>query len=380
MSDQALYQEPPGPARPHTFLATIVFVLAVLAGVSQVLGALRDPSKLQVPWNWSDFWQGHTTQKLEKQIDHHMPARERIIAWANSARYLIIHGGGEQVRVGRDDWLFLTEELRYAKVKGQPLQARADLLRDASQALAGQGVRLLVALVPDKARVQESYMAFGHYPDANRPRYTEGLEALRQRQVAVVDLLTPMAKGATAEPVYYRSDTHWNQRGAEIAAQEIARTAQGMRLQLDPASFETTLAAAPVERAGDLIRMMGLEHMPNALRPTPDREAPATTRKTSASGGGGLLGDSAVPVTLVGTSYSLRGNFHGYLQQALQAEVLNTAKDGGGFLQAMTDYLKDESFRSAKPKLLIWELPERFLKDPLDKEPDWLSQVGLTSR
>jgi alginate O-acetyltransferase complex protein AlgJ len=84
-----------------------------------------------------------------------------------------------------------------------------------------------------------------------------------------------------------------------------------------------------------------------------------------------------VPVVLTGTSYSLRANFHGFLQQELAAKVLNTAKDGGGFLQAATEYLKDESFRSSKPKVLIWELPERFLGMKLDDEAKWLQTVGL---
>jgi alginate O-acetyltransferase complex protein AlgJ len=84
-----------------------------------------------------------------------------------------------------------------------------------------------------------------------------------------------------------------------------------------------------------------------------------------------------VPVVLTGTSYSLRANFAGFLQQALTAKVLNAAKDGGGFLLATTQYLKDDAFRSAKPKLLLWELPERFLYSPLVEEPQWLKNVGL---
>jgi alginate O-acetyltransferase complex protein AlgJ len=73
----------------------------------------------------------------------------------------------------------------------------------------------------------------------------------------------------------------------------------------------------------------------------------------------------------------MRGNFHGHLQQALSAKVLNMAKDGGGFLQAMTDYLKDDAFKQSKPKLIVWELPERMLRLPLDGEKDWLARVGL---
>jgi alginate O-acetyltransferase complex protein AlgJ len=84
-----------------------------------------------------------------------------------------------------------------------------------------------------------------------------------------------------------------------------------------------------------------------------------------------------MPVVLTGTSYSQRGNFHGFLQQALSAKVLNTAKDGGGFLHGATQYLKDEAFRSSKPKVLIWEVPERFLGAEPEGEEKWLQTVGL---
>ena len=57
--------------------------------------------------------------------------------------------------------------------------------------------------------------------------------------------------------------------------------------------------------------------------------------------------------------------------------MLNAAKDGGGFLQATTAYLKDESFQSAKPDVLVWEIPERFMLAALDGEPTWLAKAGL---
>jgi hypothetical protein len=45
--------------------------------------------------------------------------------------------------------------------------------------------------------------------------------------------------------------------------------------------------------------------------------------------------------------------------------VLNVARDGGGFIQSAKDYLADESFKTAKPRVLIWEVPERMFSAPL---------------
>jgi alginate O-acetyltransferase complex protein AlgJ len=358
-------------------LAALTMLGVMAAGVWQIAGALRNPSELEVPWSAKDFWEGRSTNTLEKQLDHKLPARPALIAAANSARYLLTGGAGDQVRTGKDHWLFLTEELRFDAGGAEHLNARADLLAAAARGLARQDVKLVVALVPDKARVYAAKLARGAYPEYNRTRYQDALDALRRRDVAVVDLLQPLQAAARQGEVYYRSDTHWNQAGARVAAAAIAQTVRGLGLDLGQTTFVTAADKAPAERPGDLLRLMGLDQMPDALRPLPDRETPEVTSEAASASGAGLFGDAAVPVVLTGTSYSKRGNFHGYLQEALSAKVLNASKDGGGFLQATTDYLKDDAFKSAKPKVLVWEVPERFLLMKLDGEPGWGAKVGL---
>lgn len=364
------------PASSGAAFAALAFVLVMLGGVWQVIQASQQIGLDDVPHTWADFRQGRTTAALEKQLDQNLPGRETLIATANSLRYLLARSGGEQVRVGDDGWLFLTGELRYHDDAKRNLTARAELLHLASVALERRGVKLVVALVPDKARVYSAHLP-GEFPGYNRSRYRDALGALQARGVDVVDLLGPLALAAKNGEVYYRSDTHWNQAGAQAAAAAIATEVRRLDLALAETEFATEKGGAEKERPGDLIRLMGLENAPNALRPQPDRETPLVTRQTSADSSNSLFGDASVEVVLTGTSYSLRGNFHGFLQQALAAQVLNTAKDGGGFLEAATEYLKDEAFRSSPPKVLIWEVPERFLGAQLEGETGWLPEAGL---
>ena len=367
------------PSVHHAFVA-LVFITVMLVGAWQIIAAAYNPDGLEFPRSWLDFREGRTTQELEKQLDKKLPSRTDIITVANTLRYLITGGGGDQVRAGRDQWLFLTDELRFDAGGAANLKSRADMLGVAARRLDEQGVKLVIALVPDKARVYENKLASGQYPAYNQGRYQEALVALRQRKVTTVDLLEPLTQAAAKTEVYYRTDTHWNQTGADIAARAVARQIELIGVMLDKTMFKTTLDTSPVERVGDLVRLMGLQDIPNALRPIPDREATANTSQTSPDAvGGGLFGDAAaVPVVMTGTSYSMRGNFHGAMQQALSSKVLNTAKDGGGLLQAATAYLTDEAFRSSKPKVLIWEVPERFLMAKLEDEPKWLEKVKLS--
>lgn len=357
----------------HHRLAMLTLALVVFAGAAQMFLAGAALRWQEIPHTVQDFRAGRTTGAIDKQLDQNMPWRAGLIGVANGLRYRLTGGAGDQVRVGRDGWLFLSEELRYEPQGPAHLQVRADLLSNASKALETRGVRLVLVLVPDKARVYPQHLRAQAYPAYQQGRYSETLTALRQRGLLVVDVLADFERAPAARDLYYRTDTHWNQSGARLAAQAVAQAVRPVHLE--QSLFVTRQQGSASLRSGDLIRLMGLEGMPQCLRPASDLEASAVTQPTG-SGGVSLFGDARVPVVLVGTSYSLRGNFHGYLQEALSASVLNAAKDGGGFLQAATQYLQDDAFTQSKPAVLVWEIPERFMYADLHEEKDWLRQLG----
>ena len=68
-------------------------------------------------------------------------------------------------------------------------------------------------------------------------------------------------------------------------------------------------------------------------------------------------------MALIGTSYSAieKWNFEGALKSALQADVLNLADEGQGPLEPMAKFLKDTDFSRTNIKLVVWEIPERFI-------------------
>ena len=356
-------------------LAVLTLTGVMLAGAWQIIAAAVDPAGLEFPRNWLDFRQGRSNGALEKQLDQKLPARSTLIGAANSVRYLLTGSGGEQVRTGKHGWLFLTEELRFDADGSANLKARAELLGAAARSLESQGVKLIVALVPDKARVYSSKLSTGRYPDYNSSRYADALSAFQKQGVTTVNLLQPLALAAAKGEVYYRTDTHWNQTGAQVAAEAIASAIKRFPLELEKTTFSSK-SGTPIERPGDLIHLMGLGDTAKLMGLQPDTETPETTLQSS-SDSTDLLGDSAVQVVLTGTSYSLRANFVGYLQQAISSKVLNAAKDGGEFLHATALYLQNDAFRSNRPKVLIWEIPERFLRGKPDESHEWLTKVGL---
>jgi alginate O-acetyltransferase complex protein AlgJ len=342
--------------------AALLLLLVMVLGLWQLIRAGGQLSG--IPAKTDDILQGHTAKALENQFNQHLPWRAHLIAGANGTRYLLMRAGNAQVRVGRDDWLFLSDEIQPWPQAAANTAARIKIIAEVQKKLARDGVKLMVLLVPDKIRLYPQYAQHAqdwHYDEA---RYPQALKLLASQNIAVVNPLPALQ--AAQQAAYYRTDTHWNQVGAQIVAQQVAAQVKQLGLNFPLTEFGPGQPMPEQERVGDLLRLMGLEHSPNWLRPAPDRESPVKIAQTSADAASSLLDDEGVPVVLTGTSYSLRGQFHGYLQQALRAKVLNAAKDGAGFWQATHAYLADPAYQSAKPALLIWEIPERFLPAPLD--------------
>ncbi|TCH96853.1 cell division protein FtsQ [Roseococcus sp. SYP-B2431] len=347
-----------------------VLVIAILAwGLSEGLRAIALPAaqqRLQPNLNGEAFLAGRTAGAINHIMAHNLP----IDPWARAAgglfRWGLFRSGGPQVRVGCDGWLFLTEELRPWPDAEAIMAERVDALARIRDRLAARNIALLVAVVPDKARVHGDRLCGAPLSAQSAARYDRLMAALSAKDLAPVPLLPPLQALAARQDAYWRTDTHWNQDGAAVAAQAIAARAQGVGIDR-PGGFATTRDAALTPGPGDLLRLMGLDILPDGLRPRIDRQHLARTREPEASGG--LLDDAGAPqVTLIGSSYSVNANFHGALQEALGAKVTNLARAGGGFSGAASDYFAGATFRESPPRLIIWEIPERVIGQPITPE------------
>lgn len=361
-------------------LASGVLVVVMLFGLWQMLGAIRTMDMSDVPKGWDNFWTGRITQTLEKRLDHALPARAELIMVANAISYGLTGGAGADVRAGRGNWLFLTDELRVGPTAASELEKNLQRIVEMHHRLQARGVAMTVLLVPDKARVHAEALRAARVGIVER-RYALALESLRGKGVPVIDLFDDMQTARRREPerdLYYRTDTHWNEAGAELAAMSVTRWSSQHFPLAGGERYQVRHNDRDEERVGDLLALMGLEHAPAWLRPAGDWEAASVIEPLIGAGADdldALFADAAVPVVLLGTSYSQRANFPGFLQLHLASKVLNAAKDGGGITGSAQDYFADESFRLSPPQLIVWEVPERFLTQPSDIPADWAQHV-----
>jgi len=53
-------------------------------------------------------------------------------------------------------------------------------------------------------------------------------------------------------------------------------------------------------------------------------------------------------------------NFAGFLKEQLHADILNFSDPGQGPFAVMEKYLSSDDFKNTPPRLVIWEMPERY--------------------
>jgi len=348
-----------------------VAVIALLGwGFWQGVTALSKPeaqARIRDTLSWSALLKGETAAAVNHAMAHNLPVDPQFRAIGGIFRWMLFGAAGPQVRAGCDDWLFLTEELRPWPEAEAHQAARVAALKRVADKLAAQDIRLVIAVVPDKARVYTNQLCGVPWSAQSQARYAAFTAQLQAAGLNSLGLLPVMQDAARSAPAFYRTDTHWSQTGAAAAAAALAAPvlAQGIA----PAEeFRTSAEPADSNGPGDLLRLMSLDHVPDWLRPTPDRQRKETTEAAQpAEAGGGLLDDTPTPpVTLLGSSYSVNANFHGRLQQALGVAVANFAEAGGGFWRAANTYFTGEAFRDTPPKLVVWEIPERVVGQPID--------------
>ena len=338
-----------------SFAATIL-VLAVVAGWR---AAPHDGAAVATD---AGVWNGALTREFESHYDEVFPVRTLGISTWAAISYLLFREGKPGVVVGDDGWLYTAEEFALKPDAQAQLDAHLAQVAEVRERLAARGTALLVALVPAKARVYPEHLGGRRVPALHAGLYARALDTARAAGIPAPDLLAAMARCKAAGPVFLRTDTHWTPAGAQCAAATLAAASReaGLARTGAPVAFRTT-QDAPAPHRGDLLKFLPLDPWFEGLLPPADALAAPRTEPVEATG---LLDDAPAPeVVLVGTSYSANPlwNFPGALQQAFGEDVVSYATPAQGPFLPMLEYLGSADFAARPPRLVIWEVPERYL-------------------
>src|SRR3984957_12816538 len=323
--------------------------------------------------SWSAVVNGEMTAAISNLLQHANPLEDPLVTIDRVTAYLTVGDLGSRGRRGWENWLFLNAELTLHPDRAVNAAGHVQMVKEVAAYLKARNIGLAVVPVPDKSRVQSAALCGVKRPAMFEGRLVDFESRLKAAGIGVVDLIAPM--NAAGGERYYRTDTHWDERGAKASADAVAAA-------LRQAGLAPTLKAEfhvstepPRERVGDLIRLAGLDHVPYPLRPRGDEEAP-TVIEQSAAANVGLLDEAPPPeLAVVGTSFSRRADFVPFLSLALSAPVENRAEDGGGVANAAIAYFATPEFVKSPPRAIVWEIPERMIEEPVPASDEHWAQT-----
>ncbi|ULH17482.1 hypothetical protein MF271_20715 (plasmid) [Deinococcus sp. KNUC1210] len=338
----------------------------VFAGIVAAGGILAVTSPATRTWPHDQpVMTGQWAHAYEHTLDAEIPFRTPAVALWATVNYALFHEARDGALIGRNGWLYTAEEFQTAPGDSLERTRKLRYIRHVHDILHAQGVDLVVALLPAKSRIYADQVGSRRVPAQLVSQYSDFLRQLHQAGITAPDLLTAFqhARHTGSAALFLRTDTHWSPAGAALAAQTVAQTIRSTHTRLPPAQFATTLSRAQA-RSGDLLNYLPID---SHIGPSRDLTGTSSTERTDSGGGGLLLSSESLPVALVGTSYSARTknnvwNFDGQLQQFLGSEVLNAAQEGKGPISPMAAYLTSSEWKTSPPQVVVWEIPERYLR------------------
>jgi alginate O-acetyltransferase complex protein AlgJ len=302
-------------------LPVVLFGYGIAANLSVVSGP---PTSLTLPQ--VDLLAGGLTRDFERDYKTTLPHFAPSFGLIGAVRYTVLGEARSGAVVGRDGWLFTTEETR-ALPSDAALSAAMGQIKEVQTLLADKGTQLVLLPLPAKIDVEGA-----HSPDPTLSADMAKLHAafvtrLRAAEITAFDP-RPALLGQD-KPVFFATDTHWTAFGAGQAAQVVAAN-----LPHGPLTF-TRGQASEKPLTGDLIRyvtedslapMIGLAREAVTLTPITAKDAPAD-----------IFSAAPLDIVLIGTSLRPFSPFYRRLRPANYLRLLREAQANRAPTQRLAD-------------------------------------------
>ena len=297
------------------------------------------------------------------------------------------------VIIGKNDWLFVSYEFANPS-DSSDTEATLQLLQKTSKLFERNGIALALVIVPSKIRIHSDYLPASNPVDSYTANKYEAIcKTLQSGGVNVVNLnqsfLTSPHRTSDT-PLFLHLDTHWAPSGALLAAETVRKVID------ESPVLKTALASTPEVKYNFSWAKRKINHRARDLVDLLPKDAPTfdsekvllfTTTRVQAVQTGLLSAGDNIGITVIGSSYTNKNT--GYpdaLRYTLQRDLLDISIPvTQGPWVGMETYLRDDAFKTNKPKLIIWEIPEREMRSPpnykfrearyIIDNNEWLSRV-----
>ena len=202
----------------------------------------------------------------DKWFGDHFGFRAMLVRWYGESRlYLLGVSPTQRVALGRHGWFFYLDDgsvedyTRSDPMTPGALRNWRDELTQVRDWLAARGIAYVFTIAPDKYAIYPEEMPPALIRITQTSRIDQVFEVVGDTGVAALDLRPALLAAKSRERVYQKTDTHWNERGAFAAYQQIIGAVRVQLPAVPPAWTRDDFEAVEERIEGlDLARMMGL--------------------------------------------------------------------------------------------------------------------------
>jgi alginate O-acetyltransferase complex protein AlgJ len=312
----------------------------------------------------------HLPRMLTEYFKDHFGLRAELIRRQATFKVdWLASSASPNIMLGKDGWLFHSGEKEVELFSGSEPLTQAELadwrrsLEGIRDWLKADGATFVLTFAPEKQTIYPEHLPDGLIRVREESRQDQLIAYLREQHsdIRVVDLRPALREAKTANQVYFRTDTHWNELGAFAAyralASELGRDFKAVR----PMS-ESEVEVYDATRDGDLAGMLGLH---GVLREAGVRVRPKQARARFEGNCGDMgqcasqTGDAALPRLVM-----YRDSFASYMIPFV-AEHFSRAV----YVWDVKWKFSPALVKAERPDVLVLEMVERNLMQPPPTPP-----------
>ena len=174
------------------------------------------------------------------------------------------------VLVGKEGWLFMSRETPrrdevdyYRSVSPfsrEELKQWCRTLNQRHQWLKNLGIHYLLVIVPNKSTIYPEFMPDYTRKATSRSRLDQLLEYVNSHsRVRILDIRDALKKAKSRYPVFYKSDSHWNDYGGYIGYVEIMKVLKEIKPAANIMSLDQFDMVPENRVGGDLAGALSLQ-------------------------------------------------------------------------------------------------------------------------
>lgn len=206
-------------------------------------------------------WQQKLSGALEGIYADHLQGRlTRLLYGQDSGDFLAPQVVGNNVLLGRQNWLFFAGDDSISSYRGtnlmeqEQMAACLDLMVQLQKLCDEKGIQLQFLILPNKEQVYSEYMPSYVIEDSYK-RVDRFVDYVREHSdVSILYPLEELRQAKAQWQIYHQYDTHWNQAGAYVGTQALYRA-----LELPTTGLEELEVGRCDATTSDLLILGGLD-------------------------------------------------------------------------------------------------------------------------